>query len=520
MRYFEHVSADQSAIPQEPSAPAPRTPSPSTGPLYRAALAALLVVTLARSAVFVFWEGAHFDANQAVIGLMAKHLAELRAFPIFMYGQNYQLAVEAWLAAPLFALAGPSVTALKLPLLAINLAIAWLLLRLLTKDGGLAPWAAGLAALFFALPGPGATARLLEASGGTLEPLLYVLLLWALRERPVWLGLALGIGVLHREFTLYGFASLLAIATVRGRLLTRDGLRRLAVVVTVAALPYAVAQAARPFGPVVGPGSSTSDLVGDARDVVEVTDRLCIAPRAVPKGYLDIARVHWPLLFGTAELSVREFDVESDVVQGAPWAGAALALAMLLALVRVAAHVARERRWPAEYDAFAYLVLTAAVSVSSYVLFRCGVIVPVKLRYDLLSILGAAGLAGWFLAVERRRVVTAAWAVLFLAWVGVAARPHAQLLAQYVGNAPIGGKRAVVRALEARGVRYAMSSYAMAYPVTFLSDERIVVASYSRVRILEYQREYFAHLGEAVRIMRAPCAGGTEAMTGVFLCPP
>ena len=65
-------------------------------------LAALVVM---RSAVFVFWSGSHFDSDQAVTGLMAKHLSELRAFPVFLYGQTYMLEVEAWLAAPLMAVA-------------------------------------------------------------------------------------------------------------------------------------------------------------------------------------------------------------------------------------------------------------------------------------------------------------------------------------------------------------------------------------------------------------------------------
>ena len=59
---------------------------------------------------------------------MAKHLAELRAFPIFLYGQTYMLGVEAWLAAPLFAIFGVSATLLKLPLFAMNLVIAIVLI--------------------------------------------------------------------------------------------------------------------------------------------------------------------------------------------------------------------------------------------------------------------------------------------------------------------------------------------------------------------------------------------------------
>src|SRR5690348_11068239 len=86
-----------------------------------AALAALVV---ARSAVFVFWPASHFDSDQAVTALMAKHLSELRAFPVFWYGQTYMLGVEAWVAAPLMAAFGATVTMLKLPLLAMNVAIA------------------------------------------------------------------------------------------------------------------------------------------------------------------------------------------------------------------------------------------------------------------------------------------------------------------------------------------------------------------------------------------------------------
>src|SRR5581483_12264103 len=89
----------------------------------RVILAGLVLATILRSAVFVFAGTSHFDADQAVTGLMAKHLSELRAFPVYWYGQTYMLGVEAWLAAPLMALLGPTITALKLPLLAINVAV-------------------------------------------------------------------------------------------------------------------------------------------------------------------------------------------------------------------------------------------------------------------------------------------------------------------------------------------------------------------------------------------------------------
>ena len=154
------------------------------------------------SAVLVLWNESYFDSNQGVIGLMAKHLSEGRAFPLFMYGQTYMLAVEAWLAAPIFLIAGPSVAGLKLPLLAINLAIALLLVRVFERDVGLGPPAAALATVFVLVPSPGTTAQLLEASGGIFEPALYVILMWITRTRPVWCGLILGLGFIHRPFTV------------------------------------------------------------------------------------------------------------------------------------------------------------------------------------------------------------------------------------------------------------------------------------------------------------------------------
>src|SRR5690242_21147027 len=108
-------------------------------PRRRVILTLLSAIVVFRSAVFVFAAQAHFDSDQAVTGLMAKHLSELRAFPVFWYGQKYMLGVEAWLAAPLMKVIGPTVAALKLPLLAINVAVAWLLFLGFVRDTGLTP---------------------------------------------------------------------------------------------------------------------------------------------------------------------------------------------------------------------------------------------------------------------------------------------------------------------------------------------------------------------------------------------
>ena len=66
---------------------------------WRTILPLAIVLIVFRSAIFVFWPQSYFDSDQAIFGLMAKHIAEGRAFPLFMYGQTYMLAAEAWLAA-------------------------------------------------------------------------------------------------------------------------------------------------------------------------------------------------------------------------------------------------------------------------------------------------------------------------------------------------------------------------------------------------------------------------------------
>lgn len=67
---------------------------------------------------------AHAHYDEAIIGVMARHIVELGERPLFFYGQNYGGggAIEAYCAAALFALFGESTFALKLTPLLISLA--------------------------------------------------------------------------------------------------------------------------------------------------------------------------------------------------------------------------------------------------------------------------------------------------------------------------------------------------------------------------------------------------------------
>ncbi|GGO16696.1 hypothetical protein [Micromonospora parathelypteridis] len=78
------------------------------------------------------------NSDEATMGLAALHIARGEGFPVWFYGQQYMGALEAYLAAPVFALAGgPSLLGLRLPTLALYvlfLLLAWRLTLRLTGD--------------------------------------------------------------------------------------------------------------------------------------------------------------------------------------------------------------------------------------------------------------------------------------------------------------------------------------------------------------------------------------------------
>ncbi len=487
-------------------------------------IAAALVVALVvvRSAVFVFVPWAAFDSDQAVTGLMAKHLSEGRAFPLFWYGQLYLLGVEAWLAAPVMLVAGASVTSLKLPLLAINIAIALLLLRLFERDAGLRPAAAAFAASFFVLAAPITAAHVLKANGANVEPLLYVLLLWIARTRPVWLGVILGFGFLNREFTIYGAVALALLEAAHGRLLRRETLTRFAVMFGVAAAIWAGIQVLKPYSSAAGPGTSLLELYGrmPANNLVELMRRTCFNLPGMLRGIGLLFASHWPELFGLASRQLSDFGIESGLTQGL--IGSAFLLIALLGIpfVRVGARLAAERRWSPRYDVCAYLTLVGVLSAVGYVTSRCGEVDFHTMRYELLSIVGACGLAAWYLVSERSRTIRAAWTTIAVVVLGMSAVAHARLITEYLTTPPVPAKGLLIEALDARGVRYGESDFWVAYYVTFMTGERIQLAANDAVRIRTYNWIVEAHPEEARRVSRTPCAGGEQITPAFWLCAP
>ena len=74
----------------------------------------LVLFAAARFAILLTSQ-THVHSDEAIIGLMGKHILEGRYFPFYMYGQPYNAgaAWEAYLAAIAFAFFGVSVIPLK-----------------------------------------------------------------------------------------------------------------------------------------------------------------------------------------------------------------------------------------------------------------------------------------------------------------------------------------------------------------------------------------------------------------------
>lgn len=73
------------------------------------------------------------DSDEAIMGLAALHVSTGRHWPVYFYGQHYMGTLEAYLAAPIFAVAGPSVFALRLPNLLLYVLFVVLMWRLTVR---------------------------------------------------------------------------------------------------------------------------------------------------------------------------------------------------------------------------------------------------------------------------------------------------------------------------------------------------------------------------------------------------
>lgn len=493
-----------------PSATAAVIPSRARSFELAIALAAAWCLVIARSLVYLVYSHSSFDSDQAIVGLMAKHLAEGRAFPLYLYGYDYMLAVESWLAVPYFWVAGATVPALRASLIGTNLAVVTLLIVGLDRRGGLRPSAGLVAAAFFACAPPDTTGNLLDAGGGNVEPFLWVLILWFVRARPFWFGSLLAIGFLNREFTVYAVPVLLAGQVWSGAALKVETWRAWLFALVAFLAVWQGIQALRPVADLAGPGTRGATSVRpDASPLDNMRQRMRVDVTAMPAGVRTLVARNVLALVGGRPLAT------NLARQGRTWIGWMLTLAALAGTVRVA-WLAWRGRVPLETAGMGWYVLGIGVmAVVGYALTR-----PVEVvtgRYLLLSLFIPIGATSVWLALEPRRQVRYAVLAVVILWAAAAGVDNVRQYARFASGQVPDAMQEVIAALDARGVTVAAAPHWRAYKVAFLTQERIRVASTDVIRIEEYQRLAAAEGERLVRIQEQPCPGGIFA-GGWYIC--
>lgn len=476
----------------------------------RTALAIGWLLVIGRSLVYMIFEQAQFDSDQAIVGLMAKHLSEGRAFPLFFYGQAYMLAVESWLAVPYFWIAGPTVAALRASLIGTNLAVVTLLVVGLNRWGGLRPLHGLVAATFFAFVPPHTAADVLEAQGGNIEPFLWVLVLWIVRDRPFWFGSLLAIGFLNREFTVYAVPVLLLGQAYSGVIFRFDTWRSWLFALVAFLAVWQGVQALKPMADLMGPGTRGDMLGGQAGSQIEnLANRTRMEFTSVPMRALTLVRADVSALLGGRVV------VSGMANQGRDWMGWVLAIAGVCAACRIA-FLASTGRVPLRTAALGWYVLGVGVmAVVGYAVSRPAV--DVIRRYLLLTIFIPVGVTAIWLALEPRRLVRNAIVGVVIGWAIFSGVDNWRQFSRYASGAVPNDMRDLIAALDARGATVADAPYWRAYKLTFLAQERIKVASTDFVRIEEYQTLAAAEGAKLTHIREKPCDGG-EQVAGWFLC--
>ncbi len=484
-------------------------------------VALCVCLVLLRSWFFVVWEESYFDSDQAIVGLMAKHLVEGRALPLFFYGQEYMLAVEAWVAAPFIGLFGTSVASLRIALVAMNIAAGLLLWRLLVRDAGLSVWAAAAAASLFWIAPLATGSELVDALGGNIEPFLWVLIFWLLRRRPLALGACMALAFLNREFSIYA-VPMLGLLDLYER---RDQPRALVLdwLITVVGflVVFTAIQLLKPHADLLGPASAGVPVETRGQGTLELLlQRVHWNPADIGRRFQVLFTDYLPTMLGFKEFNPSIVAIGTDLHVGehllTPFV-ALLAAAALLLLALDARSIARtDRCWffPA------YLIGIGLIAGAGYAITR-----PLSvytIRYGMLTLYAPVGLAALALHPARRRLLRTTSLAVVALYAACSIVDYVRVLARAPAHPPAAPLRAIERRLAARGIEVALADYWRAYSVTFLSGERIKVDAVDFRRILEYWtlagRRVEGKSREGVIIQREPCPTGGEKVGGQYLC--
>ncbi len=146
------------------------------------------------------------DADEAIVGLMAQHIAQGQAknIPVFYYGQNYMGSLEPLMVSLLFWITGLYSSPVLLKLVPLLWSIALIPIGFALGRRVAGPRCGLVAAAYLALPPSPLVVWSAMARGGFIEVVvlaavaLLLAIRWAEERRPMWItaaiGLVLGLG--------------------------------------------------------------------------------------------------------------------------------------------------------------------------------------------------------------------------------------------------------------------------------------------------------------------------------------
>lgn len=435
------------------------------------------------------------DSDEAIVGLMAKHITEGKGIPIFYYGQHYMGALEAYLASISFAFLGISPLSLQLVPLCFSL---FLIVLLFLIGRAVANFQAGLLAAFFAaIPPPAFLVWGLKARGGFIEllcigALAFLIAIHWLSSRSssvrysASVGFVCGIGWWVNNQILYFMVAIAIMWTARAALDVRHRLvvERLPVLVWLRDCVRDVVSGAVMF--FLGGGLFWYYNIKHGFPSLSMFQSVDL--RTFVAQLYGVVTEALPALLGA-----RRFWHHSELFPGA----GCLSIILLLLAMLLSLRVDRQSNGRSRVGSGVWLLVTfipvccAVFASSSY-----GWLVSAP-RYLLpmyVSIFVIAGVAINSL-FRNTRFLGLLSAVLFLSW---------NLFALFGNGMAIGGQplvfgsdrvplenTEVIEELNARGIGHVHSSYWVGYRLAFESREKItfsMIGTPYQVRIPEYEK--------------------------------
>jgi 4-amino-4-deoxy-L-arabinose transferase-like glycosyltransferase len=412
------------------------------------------------------------SADEAIPGLMARHILYRAEWPVFYWGQAYFGAAEAYLIAALFALFGFHAWLVFVPALLASVALIPLTWAIAEHLG---PSPAGpLAAVPVALPPPILSRVLGNAGGGfalgfALQLAALLFLLRALRSCPVrtrWLALfslSTGLAAWVWQPSLIALPPLLVAALLRAPELRRAD--RLAV----AGVPLAVGLA-----PMVAYNVSSGWPTVSAL-LIKYSQTLPMASEPLTRQLQQLGALVLTTLGGGEETFGGSNPIQSVLLAAALVATPAIAL--MLALRTRTRHATADDAhvercvWHSRLVGLGLLLTMTALNVLAA---HGGV------RYLVPLFLAACALCGAAVASIAQRMVRLRWllpvllAGVFLSNLAGYTRITELMAPEQLSM--VDQTQAAVAVLEERGLTTGYADYWTAYPVTYLSAERITVA--------------------------------------------